>query len=130
MTLNDPLANVLSALLNAEQRGVTTIKTKNYSRLITQVLDIMKKSGYIASYEIEKDIKGNLLIITLAGNINKAGVIKPRFQIKKSEFERFEKRFLPARNFGMIIVSTNKGLMTHEEAKTHGIGGTLVSYCY
>jgi small subunit ribosomal protein S8 len=56
--------------------------------------------------------------------------VKPRYQIKKDEFERFEKRFLPARGFGIIIISTVKGLMTHEQAKQLNLGGTLISYCY
>jgi len=130
MTLNDPLANVLSAILNAEQRGKQEITTLSNSTLIRQVLDLLVAHGYIASYAEEQDAKGNPLIVKLNGTINKIGVIKPRYQIQKNEYERFEKRFLPARGFGIIIISTNKGLMTHEDAKQLGIGGTLISYCY
>jgi small subunit ribosomal protein S8 len=46
------------------------------------------------------------------------------------EFDKFEKRYLPARGFGIIIVSTNKGIMTLEEAKEKRIGGRLLAYCY
>ncbi|HEB47012.1 MAG TPA: 30S ribosomal protein S8 [Candidatus Pacearchaeota archaeon] len=37
---------------------------------------------------------------------------------------------LPARNIGTVIVSTNKGLMTHEEALQEKIGGSLIAYFY
>lgn len=130
MTLNDPLANVLSALKNAEMRGKRKLLTKFNSGLIRKVLDIMVRDGYLASYEVIPDQKGDLLDITLNGAINEVGVIKPRHQIGIADFERFEKSFLPARGFGIIIISTNKGLLTHEEAKEEKIGGALISYCY
>jgi small subunit ribosomal protein S8 len=130
MTLNDPLANVLSAVQNAEQRGKSQITTKSNSTLVRKVLDLMIAEGYLQSYEQTQDSKGDLLIVRLSGRINKTGVVKPRYQIKKDEFERFEKRFLPARGFGIIIISTVKGLMTHEQAKQLNLGGTLISYCY
>lgn len=130
MSLNDPLANVLSAIQNAERRAKEELITKNNSVLIRKVLDIMVAQGYLAGYKEELDVGGRKLRITLNGQINKTGVIKPRFQIKKAEFEQFEKRYLPARGFGIIIISTNQGLMTLDEAKEKGIGGTLISYCY
>lgn len=130
MTLNDPLANVLSAIQNAEQRGQAAITTKNNAKLIRGVLDLMAAEGYIAGHETTQDAKGDLLTVRLVGKINKLGVIKPRYQIQKTEFERFEQRFLPSRGFGILIVSTVKGLMTHEQAKAQGLGGTLISYCY
>lgn len=130
MTLNDPLANVLSAIQNAEVRGKQRVVTLNTSTLITRVLDLMVEGGYLDSYEVTPDSKGDVLTIQLNGQVNKVGVIKPRYQIRKGSFERFEKRYLPARGFGIIIVSTSKGVMTHEKAKEQGLGGTLISYCY
>ena len=68
--------------------------------------------------------------VELEGNINKCGVIKPRHAVKKDEFEKFEKRYLPAKNFGILIVTTPEGIMTHYEAKERGIGGRLLAYMY
>jgi small subunit ribosomal protein S8 len=130
MTLNDPLASVLSAVQNAEQRGKKTITTTSNSKLVRKVLDIMAAEGYVEGYDVTPDAKGDLLTVKLLGRINKTGVVKPRYQIKKGEYERFEKRLLPARGFGVIIISTVKGLMTHEQAKQLNLGGTLISYCY
>ena len=91
--------------------------------------DPAKNLGFIPNEEIE-DSKGNLLKINLLGKINKVNVIRPQFQIKLDEIEKFEKRYLPAKDFGVIIISTNKGLMTHTEAKEKQIGGKLIAYCY
>ncbi len=46
------------------------------------------------------------------------------------EFEKFEKRFLPAKDFGFLILSTSKGIMTHLAAKEKSIGGKLLAYVY
>lgn len=130
MTNNDPLANVLSHILNYERIGKQSLVTKDNSKLIKGVLQIMQDNGYLGSTEIVEDAKGNLLSINLIGSINGCGVIKPRFQIDKDNYEKFERRYLPSKDFGILIISTNQGLMTHTEAKEKGIGGTLISYCY
>jgi len=130
MTLNDPLANVLSHILNADREGKRSITTRNNSKVIRRVLDLMNEAGYIGGYEEVKDSKGGALKINLLGRINKAGVIKPHHQIKFTQFEQFEKRYLPAKDFGIIIISTNQGITTHLAAKEAAIGGKLIGYCY
>ncbi len=126
----DNLANILSNMLNAERTGKRTAQLKPYSKIIAGVMDIMQKNNYISSYEIIKDNKGDIVRVTLSGKINKCGVITPRFSVKKDGYKKYEKRYLPAKGFGFLIVSTPKGLMTHVEAQELGIGGKLVSYCY
>lgn len=130
MSNNDPLANVLSHILNYERVGKKAVVTTDNSKLIKGVLHIMQEGGYIGGYEETEDSKGNILTINLIGAVNKCGVIKPRFQIGIDDFERYEKRYLPSKDFGFLIVSTNQGLITHQEAKEKGIGGTLICYCY
>jgi len=128
--LNDPLANVLSYINNHEKLGRKEITVGNNSKVIRKVLDILNVHTYVGSYEEIDDGKGKLLNINLLGNVNKIGVIKPRFNVKKDDYEKFEKRYLPAKDFGIIIVSTSKGMMTHNEAKEKGLGGRLICYCY
>ena len=117
-------------VLNYEKLGKKELETKNNSKIIRTVLDIMNKHGYIGSYEEVEDSKGNLLKINLIGSINKTGVIKPRFSVQVQDFEKWEKRYLPAKDFGIIIISTSQGIMTHYEAKEKKIGGRLLTYCY
>ncbi|MBC8494661.1 30S ribosomal protein S8 [archaeon] len=130
MSLNNPLANVLSFIQNYENLGKKEVVTDNNSKLIRGVLDIMQKEGYLGGYEEIEHSRGNTLKINLIGCINKTNVIRPQFQIKLDQFEKFEKRYLPAKDFGIIILSTNKGLMTHKEAREQKIGGRLLTYCY
>jgi small subunit ribosomal protein S8 len=128
--LNDPLANVLSHINHHEKLGRKEITAVNNSKLIRTVLKIMNENNYVGEFKEIEDGKGKLLNIYLLGNINKTGVIKPRFNVKKVDFEKFEKRYLPAKDFGIIIVSTSQGMMTHNQAKEKGLGGKLICYCY
>ena len=128
--LNDPLANALSNILNKENAKTKECLIKPSSRIIKEILNIMKDNYYIGEFKEVEDSKGNMLSINLLNKINKCGVIKPRFSVKKGGYEKFEKRFLPAKGFGILIVSTPQGIMTNEEAKKKGIGGKLLAYCY
>lgn len=128
--MNDPLASVLSHLFNCEKISRPESIIKPASILIVNVLNIVKKEGYIGDFNIIKDGKSGLIKINLLGNINRCGVIKPRFSFTIKELEKYEKRFLPSKDFGILIVSTSKGLMTHIQAKEKKIGGRLIAYVY
>ena len=130
MVVIDPLANALSTIMNNEVRGKKECLIYPASKLIINVLKTMQKEGYIGNIEYIEDGRGGKLKVELLGRINKCGVIKPRFPVKKDEFEKWEERYLPARDIGILIVSTSKGVMTHIEAKRQGIGGVLLAYVY
>ncbi len=125
----DILADALNTLKTHEIAGQKHCTVKA-SKLIGKVLDILKGQGYIASYRMRDDGRGGKYEVELAGKINEAGVVKPRFPVKKGEWPRFEQRFLPAYNIGVIIVSTSRGILTNGEAQEQGIGGRLIAYVY
>lgn len=130
MAMNDTLASAMSNMLNAERVGKDSCIVHPASKLIRTVLEIMQDNGYVGSYEKLTDARGGYLKVNLIGGLNKCGVIKPRFSVTKAEYEKFEKRFLPAKDFGFIIVSTSKGIMTLKDAKEKGLGGKLLAYVY
>ncbi len=128
MTLNDTLSNALSTILKAEMLGRMSCAVQD-SKLIRHVLSLMRDMGYVAEFK-EVDSERGKLLVKLSGAINKCGVIKPRYNIKLPEFEKFEKRYLPAKNMGIIVVSTSQGITTHHLAKERKSGGRLIAYCY
>jgi small subunit ribosomal protein S8 len=130
MAMNDPLASVLSHLFNCEKISRPECIVKPASKLVVNVLNIIKREGYIGDFTIIKDTKYGLIKINSLGNINKCGVIKPRFSFALKELEKYEKRFLPSKDFGILIVSTSKGLMTNTQAKEKKLGGRLIAYVY
>ena len=128
--LNDTLANVMSLILNNEVIGKTECLVKPTSKIIRELLKVMKENKYIADFKEVEDSRGNYIRLVLGGHINKCGVIKPRYSIKNNEFEKFERRYLPAKGLGILFISTQKGIMTHNDAKSKKLGGRLLAYCY
>ncbi len=126
----DPLADALSNLKNNEHAGNLSCIIKPSSKLIGNVLKVMQEYGYIGEFEYIDDGKAGIFRVQLNGKINDCGVIRPRYPVGALEFEKFEKRFLPARDFGILVVSTTQGIMSHEKAKELNIGGRLVAYVY
>ena len=130
MSLMDPLADALTNIRNNELQVNDSCVISPASKLIGHVLGVMQKESYIGNFELVEDGRAGKFNVELLGNINKCGVIKPRHAVKKDKFEKFEKRYLPAKNFGILIVTTPEGIMTHNEAKERGIGGRLLAYMY
>ena len=130
MAMNDTLSAALSSILSAERNSKNELVIFPSSKIIKEVLSAMDKNGYIGEHKEIKDSKGNKLKIYLLGKINKCGAIKPRFSVTLDEYDKFEKRFLPAKDFGILVISTNKGIMTHIQAKEKKLGGKLLAYCY
>jgi len=126
----DVLNDTLVALKNAESVGKPELVIGPTSKLLKGVLKIMQQLGYIGEFEQIADNKGGKFRITLTHKVNKCGAIKPRFAIKREDYEKWEQRYLPARDFGVIIVSTSSGLMTHYDAKKKCLGGRLIAYVY
>tara|TARA_Y100000310_G_C20490198_1_gene718807 strand:+ start:83 stop:472 length:390 start_codon:yes stop_codon:yes gene_type:complete len=128
--LTDPLANLLGNMKNATIKGKQDCSSKPSSKIISKVLEIMKDNHYVGDYKIIEDKKGGVIEVQLTKTINNCGVIKPRFSVNKENYEKYEKRYLPAKGFGIIIVSTSQGIMTLDQSKEKGIGGKLIAYIY
>jgi small subunit ribosomal protein S8 len=130
MSLNDPLADALSHIKNTERVGKMECMIKPASKLIGNVLSVMKEGGYIEEFEFVEDGKAGLFKVKLGGKINDCNAIKPRFYVRMKEYEDWEKRLLPARDFGLLILTTSKGVMSHEKAIENGVGGQLLAFVY
>ncbi|MBI4010322.1 MAG: 30S ribosomal protein S8 [Candidatus Aenigmarchaeota archaeon] len=127
--LQDPLADVLSVIKNADRVGKTSCITRA-SNEIKAVLKVLQDNGYIGAFELVDDGRGGKFKIELKGKILDTNVIKPRFSIALDEFEKWEKRYLPARNIGLLVLTTPKGIIEHKKAKELHVGGKLVCFVY
>lgn len=128
--MSKPLTDALSRIKNAEDVGKEECVISPWSKTIEGVLSIMKEKGYIGGFEKVEDKKGGKIVVDLNGRINKCGAITPRFPIKNTEIEKMEKRYLPAQDFGFLIITTSKGLKTNKEVKKEKLGGKLLAYFY
>jgi len=123
----DIVADALNMIKNAAKARRKTVKVQRISNLLVEVLKIMKAKRAIKTYKINGEEKS--LTVTLS-DLTECKSIKPRFTVKKGDIEKYMRRYLPARGMGTIIVSTNTGLITHDEAMEENIGGCLIAYFY
>lgn len=129
MMLQDSLADVLVAIKNAEKVGKKDCVTRA-SKEIKAVLRVMQDKGYIGTFEFIDDGRSGKFKVELKGKIIDCNVIKPRFSARLDDFEKYEKRFLPAKSFGILILTTPKGIMEHSKAKELHVGGKLLAFVY
>ncbi len=125
----DLLADVLNKIKVYENTGLYECEVPS-TKLIRSVLEAMKKNNYIKEYEESKEGKFTVIKISLAKKINDIGVIKPRHAVGLGDFQKYETRYIPSRDFGILLVSTPEGMMTNREAKDKHIGGRLIAYVY
>ena len=130
MTMADPINDALVNIKNQEKTAKKECTLRPASKLLNAILKVMKEQGYIEGFERENDGREGILKVKLAGKINECKAIKPRYAVKKDGFEKFEKRYLPSRDLGILIVTTPKGVITHKSAKEQKIGGRLLAFVY
>lgn len=127
--LQDTLADALAAIKNAERVGKNSCITRA-SKVVKAVLQIMQEEGYIGAFEFIEDGRGGKFKVELKGKIVDCNAIKPRYSVDVSKFEKWEKRYLPAREYGLLVLSTSKGVISHKKAKQMKIGGKLLAFAY
>ena len=125
----DKLADAINVIKSHERVGKSEC-TIYSTKLIRAVLDVMAKEHYINGYQEFSDRYAKRAKVSLAGRINKIGVVKPRYAVTRAEIQKYEERYIPSRDFGILILSTPKGIITNREARAMGIGGRLLAYVY
>tara|TARA_B100002049_G_scaffold203898_1_gene163277 strand:- start:7 stop:408 length:402 start_codon:yes stop_codon:yes gene_type:complete len=130
MPATNIIANLFATLYNCESRRKHECVVLPTSKIAINVLTTLKKGGYVGDFEHVKDKIGGKLKINLLAKISKCGSITPRFKVKKNEYNYWEQRYLPSFNRGMLLVTTNNGVMSHHEAMDKGLGGFLIGYVY
>ena len=130
MPAQNILANLFVTLYNNEARRKSECIILPTSKLGIEVLKTLQKDGYIGEFEHIEDNRGGKFKIKLLAKITKCGAISPRFKVKNEEYNDWEQQYLPAYNRGMLLVTTNQGVMSHHEAVNKGLGGFLIGYVY
>ncbi|MFY9606176.1 MAG: 30S ribosomal protein S8 [Thermoplasmata archaeon] len=127
---HDTLNDAMAVIKNAEKVGKGECTVRPSSKLVGRVLRVMQESGYIRQFELVEDGRSRMFKVALSGQINDCGVIRPRYSVKVADLEKYEARYLPAQDFGVLILTTTKGVVTHMEAKKGGVGGKLLAFVY
>ena len=136
MAVNDPIADFLTRLRNAQQAGHRIVEIPA-SKLKKSITEILYNQGYILKYIFDDEAgKGGQGIIKIALKYDpatKKPVIRELGRISKPGLRKYAKADnLPRiiNGLGIAIVSTSRGVMTDKQARSEHIGGELLCYVY
>ena len=132
MSMNDPIADMLTRVRNANSAGKLTVSMPSSKKLV-EIARIMQEEGYITGYEVESANPRDILEITLKYGEKKARTIRGIKRISKPGLRIYAgKDELPRvlGGLGTAIISTSKGVMADRDARKNGIGGEDIAYIW
>lgn len=122
----DIVADGLNQIMNAKRIEKRELVIKRYSKVLLNVFEMMKVRGHI---DFEADAENKTVSVKIL-KLNECKAVKPRYYVGVSDIDKYLRRFLPSRNFGSLVISTNKGMLDHKEAIKGNLGGSVVAYFY
>ena len=126
---SDIISDALNMIMNSKKVEKTEVRVNRISKFLINLLQMMKDQKYI-DFKVEEEIDGKPFVNIKILKLNVCKAVKPRYSVTTERVDRYLRRYLPSRNFGTLVLSTNKGLMTHEEASKNNLGGILIAYFY
>ena len=132
MSVTDPIADLLTRIRNANQMRYNEVVIPS-SNMKLEIIKILEREGFIASYKIEKSEVQDNIIVTLKYGKNKERVISGLKRISKPGLRVYAKaEEIPTvlNGLGIAIVSTSKGVMTGKEARKENLGGEVLAYVW
>lgn len=126
--LNDLISDGLTRIRNAAMRRLETTKLL-HSNVVEATLSILAAKGYIESYNVVEEDKKKFINVVLKYDEHGRSVINELKRVSspgrrvykgKDEIKRFKN------DYGTIIVSTSKGVLSNEDAHKAGVGGEIL----
>jgi len=126
MTMQDPIADMLTRIRNAQMAGHEVVSMPS-SRLKHVIAGVLCEEGYIADATVEgekvrqlklqlKYYRGRPVIQELKR------ISRPGLRIYKGAGQLPRNR----NGLGILIISTSSGVISDHEARTRGIGGEVL----
>lgn len=128
MSTTDSIGNMLTTLRNASNVGFKEV-TVPFSKMKQSVLTVLKNYGFIQNFESVEDDKKYFLKVSLKygpggkkviNNISRVSTPGRRVYLSKQEIPRLRN------GFGVVILTTNKGIMAGKEARKQNVGGEIL----
>jgi len=128
MSISDPIADLLTRIRNAIMVHRASVMAP-YSKLKSNVLDVLKREGYIKNFEVVQEGSKKNIIVYLKYADNGAPVISELHRISKPGCRIYNKadQIKPILNgIGVSIITTAQGLLSDRECREKKIGGEVL----
>ncbi len=126
MSMQDPLADMLTCIRNAHHRSKPEVKMPS-SKLKASVAKVLQEEGYINGFSVSADVKPTLTIDLKY--FDGKPVIEEIKRMSKPSLRHYSgSNDLPQvrSGLGIAVISTSKGVMTDRAARAAGIGGEIL----
>lgn len=128
MSLNDPIADLLTRIRNALNAGYPVVEIPA-SNLKADLCRVLKEEGYIRDFSRQDDGKQGVLRVELKYTSDREPVIMGLKRVSRPSLRIYSKAsdMRPVRTgLGISVVTTSKGLMTGKEARRQRLGGEVL----
>ena len=127
MSMHDPIADMLTVIRNGQQAKHQHVKLAS-SKLKEEIARVLKEEGYIADYGVESLANNSKAITVELKYYQGRPVIERIRRISRPGLRVYKstKELHAVPGFGIAILSTSKGVMTHINAQKQGIGGEII----
>ena len=127
MALSDPLGDMLTRIRNGQKARMQSV-TSPASRLRCNVLEVLKREGYIRNYTVADGQRGGEIVIELRYHegepvireISRVSTPGRRVYSKISDLPRYYN------GLGISILSTPRGVMSDNDARSANVGGEVL----
>lgn len=126
MSMQDTTADMLTRIRNGQMATMQEVKMPS-SKFKVAIAKVLKDEGYIVNYSVEEGAKPTLTV-ELKYYLGKP-VIDELQRVSKSGLRIYKSadELKPIKNgLGVLIVSTDKGVMTDKQARKLNLGGEVV----
>ncbi len=127
MSMHDPVADMLTRIRNGQQAKHKQVKLIS-SILKEEIARVLKEEGFISDYSVEA-LDNNLKAMTVhLKYYHGRPVIEKIKRISRPGLRVYKsvKDLVSVPGFGIAILSTSSGVMTHKSAKAKGVGGEII----
>ena len=128
MTLTDPIGDMFSRIRNGQMRFLNSIVIPS-SNFRKNILEILKKEGYIKDFFIEKKENNKISLKIALKYYEGDPVIKEIKRISKPGRRVYSRATsIPKvmNGLGLAILSTSKGVMSDSDARKNNLGGEVI----
>jgi small subunit ribosomal protein S8 len=126
MTMQDPIADMLTRIRNAQQAAINTVSMPS-SKTKVAVAQVLKEEGYITDHIVSE--QGKPILTIELKYFDGRSVIEEIKRVSRPGLRRYRSKDdipLVRNGLGIVILSTNRGVMTDRAAREAGLGGELI----